>query len=252
MAAADPHHIIVFRHEGKELSFRLHPENHSGLRLQKKIRVAFGITNEFDFVLVSANKTKYTLIDHLPIGAQLRTEHHDAYDIELIPAGSIMSPVTDQKEEEEHTPLGRQNTLNRKAIEARRMVNELVQKIQTGHEIPRESSTPYWQLAEEGEEGSDKADATPYYDLHRKQTCEQLQKVVATRNKAVERRGSSAQEVRVAHNPDAVQCVACLAHPKSVVFLPCRHMCVCHSCSKLLHLCPVCHADIASTVHALV
>ena len=40
----------------------------------------------------------------------------------------------------------------------------------------------------------------------------------------------------------AEDCVVCLTDPKSVVLLPCRHLCVCETCLVFLDKCPVCRA----------
>lgn len=37
-------------------------------------------------------------------------------------------------------------------------------------------------------------------------------------------------------------CVICLTDPQQVLFLPCRHMCVCRSCLVKIDKCPVCRA----------
>lgn len=40
-------------------------------------------------------------------------------------------------------------------------------------------------------------------------------------------------------------CVVCLDARKSVVLMPCRHLCVCAGCAEPLRNCPVCRSDIA-------
>jgi hypothetical protein len=45
-----------------------------------------------------------------------------------------------------------------------------------------------------------------------------------------------------------LDCCVCLSSPKNTVFLPCRHMKCCSSCSRTLTVCPVCRGDIASVV----
>lgn len=42
-------------------------------------------------------------------------------------------------------------------------------------------------------------------------------------------------------------CVICLANPKCVALLPCRHMCICSTCSSSqLNTCPICRAKVES------
>jgi len=45
---------------------------------------------------------------------------------------------------------------------------------------------------------------------------------------------------------DGQDCVVCLTEPKSVILLPCRHMCVCATCFSHLDKCPVCRAQYES------
>eukprot|EP00996_Jenningsia_fusiforme_P000964 NODE_1879_length_1371_cov_20.810893_g1700_i0.p1 GENE.NODE_1879_length_1371_cov_20.810893_g1700_i0~~NODE_1879_length_1371_cov_20.810893_g1700_i0.p1 ORF type:complete len:301 (-),score=32.19 NODE_1879_length_1371_cov_20.810893_g1700_i0:353-1255(-) len=40
------------------------------------------------------------------------------------------------------------------------------------------------------------------------------------------------------------QCAFCRLQPKSVVFLPCRHVCCCGNCASLVFACPVCRMEI--------
>ena len=39
-----------------------------------------------------------------------------------------------------------------------------------------------------------------------------------------------------------------MSEPKSVILLPCRHVCVCHECVQLLDKCPVCRAPLLAYV----
>lgn len=43
-------------------------------------------------------------------------------------------------------------------------------------------------------------------------------------------------------------CVICRDEPKSVVLMPCRHMCLCGSCSGSIWTCPLCRNPIRSTI----
>lgn len=43
-------------------------------------------------------------------------------------------------------------------------------------------------------------------------------------------------------------CVICSELQKSVLFLPCRHLCTCESCSNQVQLCPICRANIVEKV----
>jgi hypothetical protein len=40
-------------------------------------------------------------------------------------------------------------------------------------------------------------------------------------------------------------CVVCMDAPKNHLVLPCKHLCVCEACARLLHnRCPVCRGPI--------
>ena len=41
------------------------------------------------------------------------------------------------------------------------------------------------------------------------------------------------------------ECVCCLDAPRSVIFLPCRHRCVCARCSPSCAACPLCRTAIS-------
>lgn len=47
-------------------------------------------------------------------------------------------------------------------------------------------------------------------------------------------------------------CVICLEHPKCVLLLPCKHVCMCLECARELHyyngLCPICRTDIEDSM----
>ncbi|KAA0203792.1 hypothetical protein HAZT_HAZT008478 [Hyalella azteca] len=42
------------------------------------------------------------------------------------------------------------------------------------------------------------------------------------------------------------ECVVCLAQASCVLMLPCGHVCLCHTCSLPLSLCPICRTDIST------
>ena len=48
---------------------------------------------------------------------------------------------------------------------------------------------------------------------------------------------------------DADECVVCMSEPKSIILMPCRHVCVCFECVQLLDKCPVCRAPLWAYVH---
>lgn len=58
---------------------------------------------------------------------------------------------------------------------------------------------------------------------------------------------SSAQAATSASTEEGKDCVVCLIEPKTHVFVPCGHMCICAACEKKLiepKQCPVCRAEV--------
>jgi hypothetical protein len=47
---------------------------------------------------------------------------------------------------------------------------------------------------------------------------------------------------------EAHVCVVCQDAPKSVLLLPCKHICTCDECSEAISDCPICRADIAQKI----
>ena len=47
-------------------------------------------------------------------------------------------------------------------------------------------------------------------------------------------------------------CVVCLEQPRTVVFLPCAHLCVCLACSAQLSSCPICRTHAQKTIRVFV
>eukprot|EP00811_Abedinium_folium_P002432 NODE_12230_length_1237_cov_10.014414.p1 GENE.NODE_12230_length_1237_cov_10.014414~~NODE_12230_length_1237_cov_10.014414.p1 ORF type:complete len:175 (-),score=33.94 NODE_12230_length_1237_cov_10.014414:286-810(-) len=50
---------------------------------------------------------------------------------------------------------------------------------------------------------------------------------------------------------DLQVCVICSELEKTVVFLPCRHLCACKSCAEQVSLCPICRAPIDGRVQCI-
>ena len=42
-----------------------------------------------------------------------------------------------------------------------------------------------------------------------------------------------------------MECVCCLDAPKSMLMLPCRHLCVCEDCAPRMTTCPICRQPVA-------
>ena len=60
-----------------------------------------------------------------------------------------------------------------------------------------------------------------------------------------------AKEVACNNMEEARVCVICKVNPKSVLFLNCRHLCVCHECGHLdvLVQCPLCRKEIREKIN---
>ena len=60
-----------------------------------------------------------------------------------------------------------------------------------------------------------------------------------------------AKEVASSNLEDARMCVICKENPKSVLFMNCRHLCVCNECGHLdiLVQCPLCRMEIREKIN---
>jgi len=76
---------------------------------------------------------------------------------------------------------------------------------------------------------------------HQQRMLQQLQSV--QRRHAEECKGRQSLEEEQA-------CIVCSELEKTMLFLPCRHLCTCEACASQLHQCPICRAEIDSKVHA--
>ena len=47
---------------------------------------------------------------------------------------------------------------------------------------------------------------------------------------------------------DDPSCVVCLAHPRAVVLLPCRHLSLCALCAAGVSACPMCRGAVEETM----
>lgn len=46
-------------------------------------------------------------------------------------------------------------------------------------------------------------------------------------------------------------CVVCSEFQKTVLFMPCRHLCTCRDCAAPLQLCPICRTSIEEKLHCI-
>ena len=44
------------------------------------------------------------------------------------------------------------------------------------------------------------------------------------------------------------ECTVCMENQRSIVFMPCGHLICCQDCVKVLTKCPICRAEIESTI----
>ena len=62
--------------------------------------------------------------------------------------------------------------------------------------------------------------------------------------------GSTAGEVEEVDPTNSRECVICMTQPRDTTVLPCRHMCMCSECAKVLRIqsnkCPICRQNIES------
>jgi len=75
------------------------------------------------------------------------------------------------------------------------------------------------------------------------------QKRWETQLQSLQRKSAEESRGRLSIEEEQV-CVVCSEMEKTVLFLPCRHMCTCQHCSEQLNQCPICRADIDDRVRA--
>ncbi|GBG34151.1 E3 ubiquitin-protein ligase RNF26 [Hondaea fermentalgiana] len=93
-------------------------------------------------------------------------------------------------------------------------------------------------------------------DLASTADSDELQQLMATllhTARLVRREKDTRMNDQLSALADVVKCVICQDHARSVVFMPCRHLCVCPSCRKQLQRneCPMCRARIESSVNVV-
>jgi hypothetical protein len=49
-------------------------------------------------------------------------------------------------------------------------------------------------------------------------------------------------------NSSSEECVVCLSEPRGIILLPCRHLCVCHTCFLQIDKCPICRNPIRAFI----
>ncbi|ESQ45145.1 hypothetical protein EUTSA_v10010573mg [Eutrema salsugineum] len=68
--------------------------------------------------------------------------------------------------------------------------------------------------------------------------------------------GNTADDCGEDGNETGKECVICLTEPRDTTVLPCRHMCMCSACAKLLrfqtNLCPICRQPVKSLLEITV
>ena len=82
------------------------------------------------------------------------------------------------------------------------------------------------------------------------ETCAELERVLKAALEGVEARKSTLLLSSLAQQQEQRLCVVCQEKDKSVVLLPCRHLCLCEVCSAhddLAH-CPLCRRPIAHRI----
>lgn len=53
---------------------------------------------------------------------------------------------------------------------------------------------------------------------------------------------------RQVEQEESSNCCICMSKPKSVLLLPCRHLCACEDCSDALQDCPICRVPVAQNI----
>ncbi len=51
---------------------------------------------------------------------------------------------------------------------------------------------------------------------------------------------------------DELQCCICLDEPKTIVLMPCKHMCMCEACAFVVDICPMCRKKIKNRISVFI
>jgi hypothetical protein len=51
---------------------------------------------------------------------------------------------------------------------------------------------------------------------------------------------------------DELQCCICLDEPKTIVLMPCKHMCMCEACAFVVDICPICRKKIKNRISVFI
>lgn len=70
---------------------------------------------------------------------------------------------------------------------------------------------------------------------------DELFELVGDLNREAER---LAFQLRRRHPSRQEECVICKDAPKTMLFRPCKHLCTCQDCAKLVETCPICRWQI--------
>jgi hypothetical protein len=80
--------------------------------------------------------------------------------------------------------------------------------------------------------------------------CERLERIIKnTLAKVEERKSALISEAMSKSGDEQKMCVVCLDLEKTVLLLPCRHVCVCKVCSRQIDNCPVCRGYIEDKIN---
>lgn len=72
---------------------------------------------------------------------------------------------------------------------------------------------------------------------------EKIAEILKEKDKEKEKLGEELEKLK-----DERSCVVCLENPRSILFLPCKHLCVCAECKDSLDQCPLCRQKIEQKI----
>uniref|UniRef100_A0A7S3DED6 RING-type domain-containing protein n=1 Tax=Palpitomonas bilix TaxID=652834 RepID=A0A7S3DED6_9EUKA len=131
-----------------------------------------------------------------------------------------------RKEEEiDEARRGRREDGDKELSDMREQVEEMKKKLDTALVLP---------------------DFTKMRDVDELETLERKgEEMMKLIRREKERRNRIEREER----ENEKKCKVCLDNEKTVLLLPCAHLCLCQECSSQLSLCPICKSDISERKH---
>ena len=205
-------------------------------RIESKRMVREEITDDTKEIATSSGTPKKENSGYSLVGPNMIPEHNET---------ALTLRKLLETEQRERRSAESQAEMMRTQID---MMREVIHELKSEIEIVRDHAQNY-----EVERNQYEKEASKYKtdNINRAniEECEVLEKELRSTLETIESRKANliAEKARIDNMDDRRLCVICCEKEKSIVLLPCRHMCLCEDCSEHDDLlqCPLCRRQIA-------